>query len=99
MKTVADFLAAFELAALNAGLARNTRKTYAATILEFSGMIKAGKITGPQDYFNYLASVKKLSPASVHHALNPLKFLYEQVLKPPADAQSAARSILLPSEI
>jgi site-specific recombinase XerD len=81
MKTVSDVLAAFELAALNAGLARNTRKTYAATILEFSTMLKAGKISGPQDYFHHLASVKKLSPASVHHALNPLKFLYEQVLK------------------
>ena len=29
MKTVADVLTAFEVAALNAGLARNTRKTYA----------------------------------------------------------------------
>lgn len=81
MKTVSDVLAAFELAALNTGLARNTRKTYAATILEFSTMLKAGKISCPQDYFHHLASVKKLSPASVHHALNPLKFLYEQVLK------------------
>jgi site-specific recombinase XerD len=81
MKTVDDVLAAFEVAALNAGLARNTRKTYAVTILEFSAMLKAGKISGPQDYFNHLASVKKLSPGSVHHALNPLKFLYEQVLK------------------
>lgn len=81
MKTVADVLAAFEVAALNAGLARNTRKTYAGTIGEFTTMLKAGRITGPQDYFNYLASVKKLSPASVHHALNPLKFLYEQVLQ------------------
>ena len=44
MKTVADVLAAFEVAALNAGLARNTRKTYAATILEFSTMLKCGEI-------------------------------------------------------
>ena len=81
MKTVSDVLSAFEVAALNAGLARNTRKTYAATIEEFSTMLKARKIESPQDYFDFLASVKKLSPASVHHALNPLKFLYEQVLK------------------
>lgn len=81
MKTIADVLAAFELAALNAGLARNTRKTYAATIREFTELLKAGKISGPQDYFHHLASVKKLSPASVHHALNPLKFLYEKVLE------------------
>lgn len=81
MKTVTEVLAAFELAALNAGLARNTRKTYAGTILEFTSMLKAGRIAGPQDYFNHLASVKKLSPNTVHHALNPLKFLYEQVLK------------------
>jgi site-specific recombinase XerD len=80
MKTVTDVLAAFEVAALNAGLARNTRKTYAATIYEFTTMLKAGRIAGPQDYFNFLASVKKLSPNSVHHALNPLKFLYEKVL-------------------
>lgn len=81
MKTVADVLAAFDLAALNAGLARNTRKTYATTIREFSELLKAGEIAGPQDYFHHLASVKKLSPASVHHALNPLKFLYEKVLE------------------
>lgn len=80
MKTVAEVLAAFEIAALNAGLARNTRKTYAGTIHEFTTLLKAGKITGPQDYFNHLASVKKLAPNSVNHALNPLKFLYEQVL-------------------
>ena len=81
MKTVSDVLAAFDVAALNAGLVRNTRKTYATTIREFTELLKAGKIAGPQDYFNYLASIKKLSPNSVNHALNPLKFLYEQVLK------------------
>jgi len=58
MKTVSEVLAAFEIAAFNAGLARNTRKTYAGTILEFATMLKAGKIAGPQDYFNHLASVK-----------------------------------------
>ena len=81
MKTVDDVLNAFEVAALNAGLMRNTRKTYAATISEFTSLLKAGKISGPQNYFDYLASVKKLSPNSVRHALNPLKFLYEMVLK------------------
>ena len=81
MKTVNDVLSAFDVAALNAGLARNTRKTYASTIRDFSVLMKSGEISGPQDYFDYLASVKKLSPASVHHALNPLKFLYEKVLK------------------
>lgn len=81
MKTVSEVLAAFEVAALNAGLSRNTRKTYAVTIREYSGLLKSGRITGPQDYFNHLASIKKLAPSSVHHALNPLKFLYEQVLK------------------
>ena len=52
MKTVSDVLAAFEVAALNAGLARNTRKTYAGTIHEFTTMLKAGQISGPQDYFH-----------------------------------------------
>jgi len=80
MKTVQDVLIAFETAALNAGLRRNTRISYAATIGEFTTMLKNGKITGPQDYFHFLASVKKLSPNTVCHALNPLKFLYEQVL-------------------
>jgi len=81
MKTVSEVLAAFEVAALHAGLSRNTRKTYAGTIQEFTTLLKEGRISGPQDYFHFLASVKKLSPNSVHHALNPLKFLYEQVLK------------------
>lgn len=81
MKTTAQVLEAFEIAALNAGLSRNTRRTYAATIQEFADMMKSGKITGPQDFFDYLASGKRLAPNTVRHALNPLKFLYEQVLK------------------
>lgn len=80
MKTIAEVLAAFETAALKAGLARNTRKTYAPTIAEFVGMLKAGKITGVQGYLDYLSTVKRLSSNSVWHALNPLKFLYEKVL-------------------
>lgn len=81
MKTVAEVVAAFECAALKAGLARNTRKTYAPIIADFVGLLKAGKITGVQDYLDYLSSVKKLSSNSVWHALNPLKFLYEKVLR------------------
>jgi len=80
MKTIQEVINAFEIAALNAGLARNTRKSYSSTIMEFATMMKRGEITGPQGYFDYLASVKKLSPNTVCHALNPLKFLYEKVL-------------------
>ena len=81
MKSVEQVLQAFETAALNAGLSRNTRKSYAATIFEFTSMLKECRITGPQDYFDFLASVKQLSPNTVCHALNPLKFLYESVLQ------------------
>lgn len=81
MKSVDQVLKAFEVAALNAGLMPNTRDSYSATIREFASMLKAGLITGPQDYFDHLASVKKLSPNTVCHALNPLKFLYESVLQ------------------
>ena len=81
MKTIQEVLAAFEVAALNAGLSRNTRKSYAATIAEFAGLVKAGTITGPQGYFEHLASVKRVSSNTVWHALNPLKFLYEKVLE------------------
>lgn len=81
MKTTAEVLAAFETAALNAGLARNTRKTYSPTIAEFVTLLKAGQITGVQGYLDHLSSVKQLSPNSVWHALNPLKFLYEKVLE------------------
>jgi site-specific recombinase XerD len=80
MKTVTQVLEAFEVAALKAGLARNTRKTYAPIIADFVAMLKNGTITGVQDYLDHLASVKKLSSNSVWHALNPLKFLYEKVL-------------------
>lgn len=80
MKTVSQVLEAFEIAALRAGLARNTRKTYAPIIAEFVTMLKAGQISGVQGYLDYLSSVKKLSSTSVWHALNPLKFLYEKVL-------------------
>ena len=81
MKTVEEVLSAFETASLKAGLARNTRKTYAPIIAEFVGLLKAGKITGVQDYLDHLSSVKKLSSNSVWHALNPLKFLYEKVIE------------------
>jgi hypothetical protein len=82
MKTVAEVLEAFEVAALKAGLARNTRKTYAPCIAEFVAMLKAGRITGVQDYLDHLSAVKKLSSNSVWHALNPLKFLYEVLRQP-----------------
>jgi len=81
MKTTQQVLEAFEIAALNAGLMRRTRISYSRTIEEFSNMMKAGEITGVQEYINYLCSVKKLSAKTVFHALNPLKFLYEKVLK------------------
>jgi site-specific recombinase XerD len=107
MKTVSEVLAAFETAALNAGLMRNTRRTYAATIEEFARMVKAGAIRGPQDYFDYLASVKQLAPNTVCHALNPLKFLYEKVLgqefgtfdMPKRNRSKPIRSVLTMREI
>ena len=80
MKTVAEVLEAFETAALKAGLARNTRKTYAPIVADYVGLLKSGRITGVQDYLDHLSTVKKLSSNSVWHALNPLKFLYEKIL-------------------
>jgi site-specific recombinase XerD len=80
MKNTVQVLAAFENAALKAGLMKNTRDTYARTIREFSDMLKKRHISGVQGYLDYLATVKKLPPNSVCHALNPLKFLYEKVL-------------------
>ena len=56
MKTTAEVIAAFDRAALCAGLSRNTRKTYAATIAEFSDLLKAGRITGVQDYLDTAAA-------------------------------------------
>lgn len=80
MKSIEEVTKAFNDAALCAGLSRNTRNSYLATVVEFTGLLKAGKISGVQDYLNYLASVKKLAPNTVCHALNPLKFFYEKVL-------------------
>jgi site-specific recombinase XerD len=80
MKTTAQVLAAYEIAALKAGQARNTRKTYAPIIAEYVELLKSGQIGGVQGYLDHLATVKQLSPNSVWHALNPLKFLYEKVL-------------------
>jgi len=107
MKTLDEVLAAFEIAALKAGLARNTRKTYAPIIAEFVGLLKAGKINGVQDYLDHLSSVKKLSSNSVWHALNPLKFLYEQVLNkefgqfelPKRNRSKPMRSVLSMSDV
>lgn len=81
MKTIPEVLAAFDMAALNAGLSRNTRKTYAGIIADYSELLRAGKITGVQGYLDHLSSVRKLSSKSVWHALSPLKFFYEKVLK------------------
>jgi len=38
MKTIEEVMNAFEVAALNAGLMRNTRRTYSRTIEEFARM-------------------------------------------------------------
>lgn len=107
MKTVDQVLAAFESAALKEGLKRNTRKIYALTIKEFSGLLKAGKISGPQGYFDYLSTVKKVSPDTVHHALNPLNYLYEKVLEkefgefkvPRRNRKKPMRSVLMMSDV
>lgn len=80
MKTIEEVKDAYEAAALKAGQARNTRKTYRATIGEFAEMLMAGRIDGVQGYLDFLSVEKKLSPNTVCHALNPLKFFYEQVL-------------------
>lgn len=79
-KTIEQVLDAFENASLSAGHSRNTRSGYRATVREFTGLLISRQITEPQGYFDYLCQVKKLCPASVWHALNPLKFLYERVL-------------------
>lgn len=107
MKTIKEVMRAFEVAALNAGLSRNTRRTYAATIAEFSTMVKRGEISGVQDYLDHLASGKKLSSNSVWHALNPLKFFYEKVLQkefgkfelPKRNRSKPMRSVLTMREI
>lgn len=107
MKTVQEALQAFDVAALNAGLARNTRSTYASIIGEFVSMMKRGKIRGVQDYLDHLASGKKLSSNSVWHALNPLKFFYEKVLQkefgqydlPKRNRSKPMRSVLTMREI
>jgi site-specific recombinase XerD len=80
-KNVDQVLEAFEKASFSAGHARNTRSTYLNTVKEFTELLIARRITGPQGYFDHLSQVKKLCPASVWHALNPLKFLYEKVLE------------------
>ena len=81
MKTVSEVLAAFDSAALRAGLRRNTRKTYGPIIAEYVTLLKSGQISGVQGFLDYLSSVKKVAPNTVWHALNPLKFLYEKVLQ------------------
>jgi site-specific recombinase XerD len=81
MKSVQEVLEAFETAGLKAGLARNTKRTYAATIGEFASLMRSKQIHGVQGYLDHLSTVKKLAPNSVWHALNPLKFFYEKVLE------------------
>jgi site-specific recombinase XerD len=80
-KTVESVLAAFELASRQAGHSRNTLRSYLATVEEFTTMLHARQIDGPQAYFDHLSGVKHLASKSVWHALNPLKFLYERVLE------------------
>jgi site-specific recombinase XerD len=80
-QTVEEVVAAFETATRAAGLSRNTRRGYTATVQDFASLLKAGTISGPQAYFDFLSTVRQLSPQSVWHALNPLKFLYEKVLE------------------
>ena len=79
MKSVDQVLARFEAAALKAGLARSTRNTYGPIIAEYVKLLNAGEITGVQGFLDHLSTVKKVSPNTVCHALNPLKFLCEKV--------------------
>jgi site-specific recombinase XerD len=81
MKTVEEVLELFEVAALKAGLSRNTRKTYAPIIADYMRLLHQGEITGVQGFLDHLSTVKKLSSNSVWHALNPLKFLCEKVFQ------------------
>jgi site-specific recombinase XerD len=107
MKSVQEVLEAFETAALKAGLARNTKRTYAATIGEFASLMRSKQIHGVQGYLDHLSTVKKLAPNSVWHALNPLKFFYENVLKkefgefdlPARNRNKALRSVLSMTDI
>jgi site-specific recombinase XerD len=107
MKTIEQAMQAFEVAALNAGLLRNTRSTYASILREFVGMMHRREILGVQDYLNYLSSEKKVSPNTVWHALNPLKFFYEKVLNkefgqyelPKRNRSKPMRSVLTMREI
>ena len=79
-KTVEEVVAAFEAACRAAGLSRNTRRGYTATVQDFATLLKSREIDGPQAYFDLLSTVRQLAPQSVCHALNPLKLLYERVL-------------------
>jgi site-specific recombinase XerD len=78
---LSEIPAAFEAASLSAGHRRNTLRSYLPVVMEFAEMMDRRQIDGPQGYFDHLSRVKRLSPKSVRHALNPLKFFYEQVLK------------------
>lgn len=80
-QSVGQVVEAFEKASRAAGHRRNTRNSYLSTVRDYATLLKAGKIDGPQAYFDYLSSEKKLAPKSVWHALNPLKFLYERVIE------------------
>lgn len=55
-KSVGQVVEAFEKASHAAGHRRNTRNSYLSTVRDYATLLKAGKIDGPQAYFDYLSS-------------------------------------------
>lgn len=58
----------------------STRHDYRRTITDYSMMLKAGTIDGPQGYIDFLADTRKVHSTTIRKALSPLHFFHAEVL-------------------
>jgi site-specific recombinase XerD len=77
---LSEALAKMEAAELRADHMPRTRESYRRVIVDYSQLLKAGTIDGPQAYLDYLADTRKLHSDTIRKALSPLHFFHVHVL-------------------
>jgi len=77
---LSEALAKLDAAELRADHMPKTRESYRRVIVDYAGLLAAGKIDGPQGYIDFLADTRKLHWQTIRKALSPLHFFHVHVL-------------------
>lgn len=77
---LSEALAKLDAAELRADHMPKTRESYRRVIVDYAGLLAAGKIDGAQGYIDFLADTRKLHWQTIRKALSPLHFFHVHVL-------------------